>query len=146
MTSGPYCYMRHPLYLTEEIAVIGVLLQYRSPAAFALVALQMALQVRRMLWAQRRRAPRLTLKHPCQVVFANQAIPAILEDVSRTGLGISCERSLPRGQCVVVKVGSRQIKGAVVWQTGTRIGLQLVASLSTDDPLFSLPSESENAS
>ena len=96
--------------------------------------------------AQRRRAPRLTLKHPCQVVFANQAIPAILEDVSRTGLGISCERSLPRGQCVVVKVGSRQIKGAVVWQTGTRIGLQLVASLSTDDPLFSLPPESENAS
>src|SRR6476620_11055473 len=49
VTSGPYRYMRHPLYLTEEIAVIGVLLQYRSPAAFALVALQMALQVRRML-------------------------------------------------------------------------------------------------
>jgi len=49
VTSGRYRYMRHPLYLTEEIAVIGVLLQYRSPAAFALVALQMALQVRRML-------------------------------------------------------------------------------------------------
>jgi len=96
--------------------------------------------------AQRRRAPRLTLKHPCRVVFADQAIPAILEDVSRTGLGITCERTLPRGQCVVVEVGNRQIRAAVVWQTGKRIGLQLVASLSTDDPIFSLLAASENAS
>jgi len=80
------------------------------------------------------------------VVFADQAIPAILEDVSRTGLGITCERTLPRGQCVAVEVGNRQIKAAVVWQTGKRIGLQLVASLSTDDPIFSLLAASQNAS
>lgn len=48
VTTGVYAYVRHPLYVAEEIAVLGVLLQYRSPAALALVAAQIFLQVQRM--------------------------------------------------------------------------------------------------
>jgi protein-S-isoprenylcysteine O-methyltransferase Ste14 len=31
VTSGPYAIVRHPLYLAEEMAVLGVFLQYASP-------------------------------------------------------------------------------------------------------------------
>jgi len=43
-----YARIRHPLYLGEAIATIGVLLLYRIPAAFALVAIQFCLQLWRM--------------------------------------------------------------------------------------------------
>lgn len=46
--TGAYRFVRHPLYLAEELAVIGMLMQYRSPLAFALVAIQFVLQVERM--------------------------------------------------------------------------------------------------
>ncbi len=46
--AGAYRYVRHPLYLAEELAVVGMLLQYRSPIAFVLVAIQFALQIERM--------------------------------------------------------------------------------------------------
>jgi protein-S-isoprenylcysteine O-methyltransferase Ste14 len=48
VTSGPYRYVRHPLYVAEELAIIGVSLQYRSPAALFLLLAQFWLQVQRM--------------------------------------------------------------------------------------------------
>lgn len=48
VTSGIYSRVRHPLYLAEAVATIGVLLQYRSVGAAALVAVQFALQFWRM--------------------------------------------------------------------------------------------------
>ncbi|TMH50835.1 MAG: isoprenylcysteine carboxylmethyltransferase family protein [Betaproteobacteria bacterium] len=48
VTEGLYARVRHPLYLGEAIATIGVLLLYRIPAAFALVAIQFCLQLWRM--------------------------------------------------------------------------------------------------
>ena len=44
----PVVRIRHPLYLAEAIATIGVLLLYRIPTAFALVAIQFCLQLWRM--------------------------------------------------------------------------------------------------
>ena len=46
--SGPYAFVRHPLYLGEAISTLGLLLQYLSPAGVAIVALQLAFQVQRM--------------------------------------------------------------------------------------------------
>jgi protein-S-isoprenylcysteine O-methyltransferase Ste14 len=46
--SGPYSVVRHPLYLTEEIAVVGLLINYLSFEAVALGAVQWAFQLRRM--------------------------------------------------------------------------------------------------
>jgi protein-S-isoprenylcysteine O-methyltransferase Ste14 len=48
VVSGPYAVVRHPLYLTEEIAVIGFLFNYMSFEAIVLGALQWAFQLRRM--------------------------------------------------------------------------------------------------
>lgn len=52
VTSGPYRFVRHPLYAAEELAVLGVLLQYRSAAALLLVAVQIALQLTRMRYEE----------------------------------------------------------------------------------------------
>jgi protein-S-isoprenylcysteine O-methyltransferase Ste14 len=49
VSTGPYAIVRHPLYVAEQIAVLGALIQYASPAAVALVAAQCAIQIRRML-------------------------------------------------------------------------------------------------
>ena len=48
VTEGLYARIRHPLYLGEAIATLGVLLLYRIPEAFALVALQFGVQLWRM--------------------------------------------------------------------------------------------------
>jgi protein-S-isoprenylcysteine O-methyltransferase Ste14 len=45
---GPYRFVRHPLYVAEELAVIGVLIQCDWVAATAFLALHIALQVQRM--------------------------------------------------------------------------------------------------
>jgi protein-S-isoprenylcysteine O-methyltransferase Ste14 len=33
ITHGPYAFVRHPLYICEEIAAIGIFMQFRSPVA-----------------------------------------------------------------------------------------------------------------
>lgn len=48
VTDGPYAHIRHPLYLGEGVATIGLMLQYLSPLALALVALQLAFQMLRI--------------------------------------------------------------------------------------------------
>jgi protein-S-isoprenylcysteine O-methyltransferase Ste14 len=48
VTRGPYRFVRHPLYLAEEIAMVGVLMQFTSVWTGLLVVIQMAFQLRRM--------------------------------------------------------------------------------------------------
>jgi len=48
VTSGVYRLVRHPLYLAEEIALIGVVMQYFSLWTALLLAAQIAFQLRRM--------------------------------------------------------------------------------------------------
>lgn len=48
VTSGSYRFVRHPLYLTEQIAIIGVFLQFASVWTALLLAVQIAFQLRRM--------------------------------------------------------------------------------------------------
>jgi len=45
---GPYRFIRHPLYVAEELAVIGVLIQCNWYAAALFLTLHVALQVQRM--------------------------------------------------------------------------------------------------
>jgi protein-S-isoprenylcysteine O-methyltransferase Ste14 len=46
--SGPYRFVRHPLYLAEEIAFIGLFIQFASVWTALLLAVQIAFQLRRM--------------------------------------------------------------------------------------------------
>ena len=48
VTQGLYARIRHPLYLAEAIATLGIFLLYRSVEAAILVALQFAIQLWRM--------------------------------------------------------------------------------------------------
>jgi protein-S-isoprenylcysteine O-methyltransferase Ste14 len=48
VTDGPYRHVRHPLYLAEEVAVIGAFLQYLSPWTALLVCIHWLLQMARM--------------------------------------------------------------------------------------------------
>jgi protein-S-isoprenylcysteine O-methyltransferase Ste14 len=48
VTDGPYRIVRHPLYATEGIAIIGIFLPYLSVQAAVLFAVQVAVQLIRM--------------------------------------------------------------------------------------------------
>jgi protein-S-isoprenylcysteine O-methyltransferase Ste14 len=48
ITSGPYAIVRHPLYLVEEAAVVGFLLQYAWFAALPFLVLHVAVQMGRI--------------------------------------------------------------------------------------------------
>jgi protein-S-isoprenylcysteine O-methyltransferase Ste14 len=49
ITHGPYALVRHPLYICEEVAVMGILIQVMSPAAVLIVFTHALFQFRRML-------------------------------------------------------------------------------------------------
>jgi protein-S-isoprenylcysteine O-methyltransferase Ste14 len=53
VTHGPYRLVRHPLYVCEEIAVIGTFIQVMSPLALMIFILHAVFQVRRMLNEER---------------------------------------------------------------------------------------------
>ena len=48
VTDGPYALIRHPLYLGEAITLFGFTLQFFSPLAFLIFALQFSFQLVRM--------------------------------------------------------------------------------------------------
>jgi protein-S-isoprenylcysteine O-methyltransferase Ste14 len=48
VTGGPYSVVRHPLYLGEGIAILGVVLQYLSVWALLILGLQLICQLYRM--------------------------------------------------------------------------------------------------
>jgi protein-S-isoprenylcysteine O-methyltransferase Ste14 len=48
VVGGAYSIVRHPLYLCEEIAVLGAMLGHFSPTAVAIVAIHWAFQLRRI--------------------------------------------------------------------------------------------------
>jgi protein-S-isoprenylcysteine O-methyltransferase Ste14 len=48
VTSGLYRFVRHPLYLAEEIAAIGTVMQFFSPWAVILLVVHFAFQLRRI--------------------------------------------------------------------------------------------------
>ncbi len=48
ITSGPYRYVRHPLYIAEQLSVFGVALQYQQPWGVLVALLSFAVQFPRM--------------------------------------------------------------------------------------------------
>jgi protein-S-isoprenylcysteine O-methyltransferase Ste14 len=48
VTRGPYAFVRHPLYLAEQIALLGAIMQYDLLPAGCLYAAQFAFQIQRM--------------------------------------------------------------------------------------------------
>lgn len=53
VTSGPYRLIRHPLYLAEQVAIIGIFLQFLSWQAALVLLVHFFFQIRRMLNEER---------------------------------------------------------------------------------------------
>jgi protein-S-isoprenylcysteine O-methyltransferase Ste14 len=53
ITHGPYALVRHPLYVCEEIALIGIFIQVVSPVALIILMAHGVFQIRRMLNEER---------------------------------------------------------------------------------------------
>jgi protein-S-isoprenylcysteine O-methyltransferase Ste14 len=53
VTTGAYRWVRHPLYLAEELAVFGLVLQFLSPWTVLRLGVQIAFQLRRMVNEER---------------------------------------------------------------------------------------------
>jgi protein-S-isoprenylcysteine O-methyltransferase Ste14 len=69
VTSGPYAIVRHPLYLCEQLAILGLALQHVQPWGLIVFAAQSVLQLTRIAYEER--------------VLAN-AFPEYLEYSKRT--------------------------------------------------------------
>jgi protein-S-isoprenylcysteine O-methyltransferase Ste14 len=80
-TGGPYAIVRHPLYLCEEIAVIGVMLMCFSTVAVLIVAVQWLFQLRRMSNEERV----LRAAFPEYVAYAART-PKVIPHVLHLGL------------------------------------------------------------
>jgi protein-S-isoprenylcysteine O-methyltransferase Ste14 len=50
--TGPYRWIKHPLYFAEEIAILGVVLQYLTPVTVAVLVLHIGVQVCRILYEE----------------------------------------------------------------------------------------------
>jgi protein-S-isoprenylcysteine O-methyltransferase Ste14 len=53
VTGGPYAYIRHPLYACEQVALVGIALQFFSVYALVVLVAQVALQLGRMHYEER---------------------------------------------------------------------------------------------
>jgi protein-S-isoprenylcysteine O-methyltransferase Ste14 len=52
VTTGPYAFIRHPLYAGEALASLGLLIQYLSPMAVLLWIIHISLQYRRLRYEE----------------------------------------------------------------------------------------------
>ena len=50
--TGPYRWSKHPLYLAEEIAILGVVLQYLTPVTVFIFVAHIGVQVARILYEE----------------------------------------------------------------------------------------------
>lgn len=50
--TGPYRWIKHPLYFSEEIATVGVVLQYLTPVTVMVLVLHIAVQISRILYEE----------------------------------------------------------------------------------------------
>ncbi len=53
VTAGPFGWMRHPVYFGEEVALIGIMLQFKQPWSLLLILVQFAFQIGRMIYEER---------------------------------------------------------------------------------------------
>jgi len=90
------------------------------------------------LLPQRRRTPRFTLLQPCKVLCQGGTSIAFARDISKTGIGLNCERNFKLKEAALIELRSgRKMNGIVVWSKDGKVGVQFDNTLPDDDPLIS---------
>ncbi|MDB5706353.1 MAG: hypothetical protein JWN66_3469 [Sphingomonas bacterium] len=73
---------------------------------------------------QRPRSRRVSLDIPARLSAGRPPRPAIVRNISRSGMQLETSTGLGEGQCVLVKINRNPpIHGRVQWGEGTRIGM-----------------------
>ncbi|MGO9741716.1 MAG: PilZ domain-containing protein [Roseiarcus sp.] len=86
---------------------------------------------------QRRRAARVAQGVACTLSLTSGNYAAVLDDVSREGLGVTCPQPIAKGERATVLLANGRKLGAIaVRRNGAHIGLELVEKLPASDPLF----------
>jgi protein-S-isoprenylcysteine O-methyltransferase Ste14 len=80
VTSGPYAIVRHPLYLSEELMALGVLLLFFSPLAVLIAVVHWGFQLRRMVNEEKV----LRAEFPEYAAYAEQT-PRVIPRFARAG-------------------------------------------------------------
>jgi len=90
------------------------------------------------LLPQRRRTQRFALLQPCKVMCQGNTSIAFARDISKTGIGLNCERNFKLREVVLVELRSgRKMMGIVAWSKDGKVGVQFDNALPDDDPLIS---------
>ena len=94
VTTGPYAIVRHPLYCSEELMALGVMLLFFSPFAVLIAAVHWAFQLRRMVNEEKV----LRAEFPEYEAYAEhtpRVIPRLLQRTSRRRVNPGQERIRP---------------------------------------------------
>ncbi len=88
---------------------------------------------------QRKKTQRYALLQPCLVRAKNGNAIAFARDISRNGIGLTCDQSLHLKERLIVELrNGRKMKGTVVWAKDDQVNVQFEEPLAADDPLFVL--------
>lgn len=86
--------------------------------------------------AEKRQQPRYAVAWQAWLSTGGEWMPVTLFDISRGGIGASCELGMVPGQELVLLLDDRQMPGRVAWAVGGRFAVQLDTLLADDDPLM----------
>lgn len=88
-------------------------------------------------WFDYRREVRRTFGWRVEVHHQNHRMLGVLENLSRTGMGLSTQSVMIVGRpvCAILQDG-RQLEGTIVWVNGLRCGATLLRTLDSHDPLI----------
>lgn len=99
-------------------------------------------QVQMPRWAESRSHARHVTRQAARVIMPAGAQNVLVENVSRTGLGLSGVSNAVTGTRVVIEVlGTERLAGRVMWAREARAGIKLDAILMPDHPLLITPEE-----
>lgn len=102
--------------------------------------------VRMPRWAESRGHARHVTSYPARIVAQDRTIETVIENVSRTGLGLSGIGDIAAGTRIAVELEhGERIMGKIMWARGPRAGVQLDAMLDSEHPLLAHLSEPEKS-
>ncbi len=120
---------------TENSFILGKLLREATSGLYACV--NSAGEVAIPVLPQRRKTQRYVLLQPCMVRGQNGGAVAVARDISKNGMGLSCEQDFQLKERVAIELrDGRKMRGIVVWTRNKQINVQFDEQLATGDPLF----------